>query len=212
MPVRINLGPLRSLVAIGRAAPVAATRRLLTSAPQKWDREYFYHVDCHGQLFLEDITHKNFTTCFKNREFLNFFYARLQPNTIQRSLDRDGKTVEYPFISPCGREMNFVTVEDSPIVFYDIDMERDQLKWGGSFESPFEPAVLYLSNQGRLYHPSPKAELYTVFQKEGELIEYPPLTLIRSSVVSRIFGESMDWENLELTWKGKVFPVKTLPW
>jgi len=127
-------------------------RQLLHGASKDSDsrylREYFYYVDQHGQLFLEETKIRNFTTCtprpppprpapppslparcyqltaaaphcsqpprtagFKDVKFLDFFFSRLRPNDTGRLADR------YPFVSPCGREMNYVAVEDVPVVF-----------------------------------------------------------------------------------------------
>lgn len=43
-------------------------------------RYYRYAIDVHGQLFLHDTTPKNLTSCFKNPQFLDFFFARIKPN------------------------------------------------------------------------------------------------------------------------------------
>jgi len=48
---------------------------------------------------------------FKDVRFLDLFFSRLRPNDTGRLADR------YPFVSPCGREMNYVAVEDVPVVF-----------------------------------------------------------------------------------------------
>lgn len=73
-------------------------------------RQYFYHVDLLGRLFLEDAVPKNVTTCLKSEKFLNFFFSRLRANNT-------GLHEEYPLVSPCGREMNFIKAEDTGIVF-----------------------------------------------------------------------------------------------
>lgn len=43
-------------------------------------RVYRYVVDVHGQLFIHDTVPKNLTSCFKNTEFLDFFFKRIRPN------------------------------------------------------------------------------------------------------------------------------------
>ena len=58
---------------------------------------------------------KNFTSNFKDKHFLKFFFTRLKSNDLGRYAD------EFPYISPCGRkEVNFVRAEDMPIVFTEI--------------------------------------------------------------------------------------------
>jgi hypothetical protein len=77
-----------------------------------YKREYFYFIDFHGQLFLEETTPKNFTTCFKDPKFLNFFFKRIRYNSKVNN--------DYSYLSPCGVEVNFIKSEDSPIVFHDL--------------------------------------------------------------------------------------------
>lgn len=54
---------------------------------------------------------KNFTSCFKDKPFLKFFFDRLKRNESNRYADT------FPFISICGRERNFIRCDDLPIVF-----------------------------------------------------------------------------------------------
>ena len=51
---------------------------------------------------------------FKERAFLDFFFRRLRLNDTRRFVDA------YPFVSPCGREMNYVAAEDTPVVFHSL--------------------------------------------------------------------------------------------
>ncbi|XP_017695554.1 PREDICTED: UPF0598 protein C8orf82 homolog, partial [Lepidothrix coronata] len=63
------------------------------------------------QLFLDDTKVKNFITCFKDVSFLSFFFKRLERN-------RSGRyELEFPFLSRCGRERNFLRCDDRPVVF-----------------------------------------------------------------------------------------------
>lgn len=50
-------------------------------------REYFYEITDEGYLFLVDTKHKNFTSAFKDKEFLKFFFDRLQINNTDRYAD-----------------------------------------------------------------------------------------------------------------------------
>lgn len=64
---------------------------------------------------------------------------------------------DYPFISICGREFNFIRPAASPIVFHSLvdTNERQNLVFGGySLVQPFdEVAGMAISEQtGRLYH------------------------------------------------------------
>uniref|UniRef100_A0A8D1RWT0 Uncharacterized protein n=1 Tax=Sus scrofa TaxID=9823 RepID=A0A8D1RWT0_PIG len=109
------------------------------------------------QLFLDDSKMKNFITCFKDPQFLVFFFSRLRPN-------RSGRyETSFPFLSPCGRERNFLRCEDRPVVFTHLlaaGPEPPRLSYCGGGEAltvPFEPArLLPLAANGRLYHPAPE--------------------------------------------------------
>lgn len=102
-------------------------------------REYFYYIDHEGmvsnayfglyyfqrfylketnslfwQLFLDDARIKNFTSCFKEKHFLQFFFKRLKFNTTDRYRN------EFPYLSVCGIERNYVRCDDLPIVFTEV--------------------------------------------------------------------------------------------
>ncbi|XP_069847764.1 UPF0598 protein C8orf82-like [Dipodomys merriami] len=126
-------------------------------SPEPRTREYFYYVDHQGQLFLDDSRMKNFITCFKDPQFLVTFFSRLRPN-------RSGRyEAAFPFLSPCGRERNFLRCEDRPVVFTHLlaaDPGPPRLSYcggGAALTVPFEPArLLPLAANGRLYHPAPE--------------------------------------------------------
>ncbi|KAG5459666.1 MAG: hypothetical protein BJ554DRAFT_8382 [Olpidium bornovanus] len=85
----------------------ARSRSLSTSLPaipenagvedERGIRKWYYVVDC-----------------YKDKRFLDFFFKRLGPNTTPYHRG------EYHWISPCGREVNFVYAEDTPVVFQDL--------------------------------------------------------------------------------------------
>ncbi|ALC42420.1 CG30010, partial [Drosophila busckii] len=102
------------------------------------------------QLFLDDAKMKNFTSCFKEKKFLKFFFSRVRRNETNR----------YPmfaYISPCGREHNFVRCDDTPIVFTQLH-DSNSLGYahgGPDMTVPFLPQKLYMHPQsGRVYHPA----------------------------------------------------------
>lgn len=74
------------------------------------------------QLFLDDAKMKNFTSCFKEKQFLRFFFNRLKINDLKRYQE------DFPYLSPCGRERNFIRCDDTPIVFTHILQEDDTCK------------------------------------------------------------------------------------
>ncbi|NXC78728.1 CH082 protein, partial [Anhinga anhinga] len=109
------------------------------------------------QLFLDDTKVKNFITCFKDVGFLAFFFKRLEAN-------RSGRyEAEFPFLSLCGGERNYLRCEDRPVVFThllpDPGEGRPLLSYCGGGERlavPFQPEnLVVLPENGRLYHPAP---------------------------------------------------------
>ncbi|KAK6178567.1 hypothetical protein SNE40_013328 [Patella caerulea] len=125
-------------------------------SPQPKIREYFYFIDHQGQLFLDDAKMKNFTSCFKEKAFLQFFFKRLKMNTTGRYEE------EFPYFSPCGRERNYIHCDDKPIVYTHILPQHkdgiDYLSYGGAGELltvAFQPEqVCMLPDTGRIYHPA----------------------------------------------------------
>lgn len=76
------------------------------------------------QLFLDDAKMKNFTSCFKEKQFLRFFFNRLKVNDLKRYQK------DFPYLSPCGRERNFIRCDDTPIVFTHILHQEEEGKIG----------------------------------------------------------------------------------
>ncbi|XP_057696687.1 UPF0598 protein C8orf82 homolog [Corythoichthys intestinalis] len=124
-------------------------------SPEPRIREYFYYIDHQGQLFLDDTKMKNFVTCFKDKQFLVFFFSRLRVNQSGRYEE------DFPFLSLCGRERNFLSCDDRPVVFthmlQDSTGKQDMLSFCGGAEKltiPFQPEALYMHPaNGRVYHP-----------------------------------------------------------
>jgi Domain of unknown function (DUF4505) len=109
-------------------------------------------------FFVEETLPKNIATSIKNVEFLNFFFRRIRriekrEEEILRALEAEE---DYPFVSPCGQELNFVRPADSPIVFHslhDTDNGEKELVFGGNMVQPFCPDKIALTKDtGRLYH------------------------------------------------------------
>lgn len=98
---------------------------------------------------------KNFTSCFKEKKFLKFFFDRLRINNT-------GRYSEFPYISLCGRERNFVRCDDYPIVYTHV-MEKTPQNYYLAYNHAsdllalkFEPdKVFMLPLSGRVYHPAP---------------------------------------------------------
>ena len=97
---------------------------------------------------------------FSEKDFLVFFFKRLKLNATQRYTD------EFPYLSVCGREHNFVRCVDRPIVFTHLLPAEDEAQhadylsynWAnGQLTLLFEPHRLCMHpNSGRVYHPAPE--------------------------------------------------------
>ena len=87
---------------------------------KKFRREWFYTIDHKGMLFLEETEPKNYTSCLKDDNFLNFFFKNLKPNDVDQELSQEG----FAYISKCWGEINYVKLHESistPIVFRFIE-------------------------------------------------------------------------------------------
>lgn len=173
-------------------------------SPEPKVREYFYFVNHEGMLFLDDARMKNFTSCFKDKKFLEFFFKRLKINDTQRYRD------DFPYISPCGRERNFIRCDDVPIVFTHIlpsptteSNGQELLTYcyaGDLLTVKFEPNKIFMSNTGKVYHPAPE--------------RYGSIGLIRSKLaieLSKLF-EFRDGEEAGPTgikWKERDYTIDT---
>ncbi|MCS7204768.1 MAG: DUF4505 family protein [Leptospiraceae bacterium] len=103
----------------------------------KFERYYFYYVDFDGNLY-----HDN--TLLTDEKFLDFFFKQIQYNQTQMFEN-------YPYLSPCGKEANFIACPDTPIVFRKI--EDQKLYFAGSLSIPFDETKLaYVETSGLLYH------------------------------------------------------------
>lgn len=99
-------------------------------------REYFYSIDSAGRLFHDKSE-------LSDPSFLDFFFQRIRPNNT-------GRHEAYPFISPCGNEMNFIEPAGIPVVF--SSLEDGLFRYAASLRIPFNPDAL-LFQGGAILHP-----------------------------------------------------------
>lgn len=145
---------------------------------------------------------KNFTSCFKDKKFLEFFFKRLKINDTNRYRD------DFPYMSPCGRERNFIRCDDVPIVFTHIlppnaDNNSELLSYcyaGDLLAVEFEPDKIYMSGSGKVYHPAPE--------------RYGSIGLIRSKLaieLSKLFEFRLGEEAgpTGINWNGKMNKIDT---
>ncbi|KAK3506833.1 hypothetical protein QTP70_029091 [Hemibagrus guttatus] len=140
--------------------------------PEPRIREYFYYLDHQGQLFLDDTKVKNFVTCFKDQQFLVFFFKHLKVN-------RSGRYQQhFPYISLCGRERNFLRFDDQPVVFTHLLSETGHLSYcggGTKLTFPFQPHSLFMHpDSGRVYHPAPEHVGGVGLVRSALAIEFSP--------------------------------------
>lgn len=127
-------------------------------------RCYFYNVDLQGRLFLEETFPKNIATSIKDERFLDFFFSHLRRTSASQRkwMDANGIPVDdYPFVSACGKELNFIRPAASPIVFHSLFPSQSENRpmgyfvYGGrSLVEPFDEhcSVAISKPTGRLYH------------------------------------------------------------
>ncbi|CAH0556927.1 unnamed protein product [Brassicogethes aeneus] len=126
--------------------------------PEAKIREYFYYIDHQGMLFLDDARMKNFTSCFKEKKFLRFFFNQMRLNDTDRYK-------EFPYLSICGKERNFIRCDDYPIVFThvidkktregNIEKHFAYNHAGDLLSIKFQPEkIVMMPETGRVYHPA----------------------------------------------------------
>ena len=167
-------------------------------------RQYFYHVNLSGQLFIEDAVPKNLTSCLKNDKFLDFFFSRLQPNET-------GEHEDYPLCSPCGREMNFIKPADKAggIVLTDFDGSMEgSFRYGATGCQPLDPASLMFSSSGRLYHGLTSHRASKGLGGVALVKSHVALTLCEDGLVE--FGDE-GFEGSFFIWRGERHPIRLLP-
>lgn len=139
---------------------------------------------------------KNFTSCFKDKKFLRFFFRQIRANDTNRYQS------DFPWLSLCGRERNFIRCDDLPIVYTHIldagDNARDRLSYahtGDLLTVDFEPNRVFMApNSGRVYHPAAE--------------RYGAIGLIRSNLaieLSKYFefdGDDSLVPPIRFNWKG----------
>jgi len=104
-------------------------------------------------------------TSIKNIGFIDSFFRRMRRVRLEESeiLAPYNAEIDYPYVSPCGIELNFVRPADAVIVFHTLkkmklnenDSQKScfKLEFGGTLTQLFMPEKLAVSKRtGRLYH------------------------------------------------------------
>lgn len=139
--------------------------------------------------------------CSVEKDFLRFFFKRIKPNNTD-------KYSEFPYISPCGPEMNYVRCDDIPIVFtkmLTID-NTAVLSYNNGEEKltfPFDPSSICMQPiSGRVYHKGPDRVGGVGLVKSQIAIEW-----------SQYFGYESSNEldpPTQFTWQGETYKLHNL--
>jgi len=120
-----------------------------------------------------------------------------------------GRYQDYPYVSPCGKEMNYVKVDDLPVVFHDLvenETNRTVLLYGGNLEEPFDPLRLAVCPEsGRFYHQCDPVKS-PLGRKHG-------YGLISSYLALRLNEEHLSTtdDGFQFTWRGETTVIAFLP-
>ncbi|CEF63799.1 UPF0598 protein C8orf82 [Strongyloides ratti] len=102
---------------------------------------------------------------------------------------------EFPYLSVCGNELNFISCDDRPIVFTKWNEENDtfQINWSNR-QQKINPSNLFMLENGRLYHIS-------TFDTYG---------LVRSSLADKLFPMfefDEKGQPIYINWKGQTLKL-----
>lgn len=174
-------------------------------------RNYFYVLNTRGELHLEESCRRNFTTCFKDKKFLTFFYSQLRASSqVNLKGNIDSYASSCPYVSLCGNERNFVTPEDpiAGIVFIEYDASSGDLVYPGGVREFLCPGDFAFSiSTGRLYHP---VRSLVRLESSNELGLLHPV--LCQQFAERIVGSENESDGLSINWfDGKRYGLRFLP-
>lgn len=148
---------------------------------------------------------------FLDKQFLKFFFKRLKQNQTSRY------TENFPFVSPCGKEMNYIRCDDLPVVFAtiieDSDVSANQSPGlltfsgiGDNLTFPFQPEkICMLPESGRIYHPGPEKVGGVALIKSSLAIELSPYFEYRK-------GNQDSDPPTHFNWKGMCYELDNSMW
>jgi len=113
------------------------------------------HLNCEVYSGILLLSSSLICLIFPEKQFLIFFFSRLRSNHSGRYEE------DFPFLSLCGRERNFLRCDDRPVVFTHLlpvtTGDQEALSYCGGAEklsAPFRPEALFMHpDSGRVYHP-----------------------------------------------------------
>lgn len=163
-------------------------------------RHYFYTIDIKGYLYVNTTTTKNFATCLKDKSLLLFMYKQLRINNTQYYND-------YQYISPCGKEINYIKHDDKMACIGFTSFDYNNLYYGGDqLTTVFNPSSIVINKtNGRIYHP--------VYGHKHLSQHYG---LLHSNIASElsshinITSDSHNNDIYQLNWKSKTYDIKSI--
>ena len=167
-------------------------------------------------MFLNDAKIKNFTSCYKEQLFLEIFFRNLRTNTSVRFKP------EFPFISYCGREQNYLKCDDLPFVVTHLDFESDLMQInnlkGASWQISFDANNVMLNEAtGRLYYHIEKDNIAAhpdniMLKRKLQMFEHLPcnICLIKSSISIELMSKikEITQSNFEFEYKSVKYNLK----
>jgi hypothetical protein len=151
----------KSTVTTAAVVTMTPAQQIVAAQQQQPQRCYFYNIDLHGRLYLEENPIKNITSSIKDMKFLDFFFAHIKyiNETHQEYMRQHDIPVEdYPFVSICQREWNFIRPAATPIVFHSLIDNEQILLYGSSnillLREPLDETsgIVISKVSGKLYH------------------------------------------------------------
>ena len=143
------------------------------------------------------MTHVDASLFNLDPKFLHFFFTRLRANSYT---DRP-YALDFPYVSLCGRERNFVRCADVPFVLTRLLDDQVSFECAHIASSrlliPFEPEKIYVKpDTGRLYYPIPP-QFYT------------GIALIKDAIAEQLsshlqYDDGPSDVPVGLAWQGKV--------
>jgi Domain of unknown function (DUF4505) len=169
-------------------------QKIITSEEHKQQRCYFYNIDLHGRLYLEENPIKNVTSSIKDMKFLDFFFASIKyvNETHKEYMNQHNiPTQDYPFVSICQNEWNFIRPAATPIVFHSLIDKEQYLLYGSNntlmLREPFDETngIVISKVSGMLYHKLTTHSYYplSIRKRYPSLqTQQPQYALIRSTI------------------------------
>lgn len=133
-----------------------------------------------------------------DQKFLEFLYKNLKLNTTGTYVK------QFPYLSLCGREKNFIGCEDLPFVITNLNNKKNILYVNNveTLNCLFDPKLIYVHHNGRFYYPL-----------TGKLATFPTsIALFKSSVSIELF-ESIREDRLKekfFTYKAQSYKLHEL--